>query len=381
MELNGSIFYLHSFLNQPHWAHCWYEFINVVNKRLTKPATNNAALKALLQELKQTALGSRSIDDVITALDNAIAYPNQIKFDNTLYYILGILALLGTLGFGQHVLNLPHRLVTHWDYGILFTFLAGLIASLWVIFSRHSSIKTVSTLIRDEALKHLYNITHSNPALLRRAEQIFTDFQRGNYSQKLEWGKELDFHSELLGLIRVNVVYHHYVDKRVETYTESDGKGGTRTRTRTVYDHYYRQGVIIPAINQVTRLVLSQTRLKKQWHETYMPSSSEFQKQFYVQTDSEFDAAKFLEPTVVLACEQLAKQLDKLTIEFAIDGTLLINQNNTKLLDPAMQFDITEPKKFKQELLNDTSFHTINSILGFVERLIKHTPPHLRKTS
>jgi len=104
-----------------------------------------------------------------------------------------------------------------------------------------------------------------------------------------------------------------------------------------------------------------------------MPASREFEKRFYVQTDSEFNAAKFLEPVVVIACEQLANKLDDLTIEFAYDGSLLINQKNTHLLNPAMNYDITEPEKFKQELLNDTSLFTVNRIFGFVNQIIKHS--------
>ena len=250
--------------------------------------------------------------------------------------------------------------------------IVGLVIAVSMFFARRKKVNKVSRLLRDETLKHLYNMTYCQRQFLDNAEHKFVDFNRGNYSQDVEWGKEIDFHSEA-GLLRASVVYHHYVDRRTETYTESDGKGGTRTRTRTVYDHYYRQGVILPPLNKTTRLVLSESRLSKRWSQSFMPASREFEKNFRVQADSQFDAAKFLEPAVVVACEQLGNKLKNLTIEFAHDGSLLINQHNTNLLNPAMDHDITNPVAFKEELLNDTSLFTVNSIFGFVNQIIRHT--------
>ncbi len=345
---------------------------DVNNESSEKPA-NNKALSAFLKQLKSQVIHSQSIDVVKEALDSAIAYPNQLSYKNSNILIAGLIALLSAVVYWFYLEQQgSYYRYSELDFGIFIICIVGLISALAIYFSRRTKLKKVSTLIRDETLKHLYNMRSCDAAFLNNAENKFVDFNRGNHSQDVEWGKEIDFHSDN-GLIRASVVYHHYVDRRTETYTESDGKGGTRTRTRTVYDHYYRQGVIFPPINKTTHLVLSESRLSKQWQQSFMPASREFEKSFRVQADSQFDAAKFLEPVVVIACEQLSRKLKNVTIEFAHDGSLLINQHNTNLLNPEMEYDITTPEKFKQELLNDTSLFTVNSIFGFVNQLIKHT--------
>ncbi|WP_394496496.1 hypothetical protein [Shewanella sp. ENK2] len=342
-------------------------------KNTTEKPANNQSLSQFLKQLKSQVSHSSSIDVIKDALDTAIHYPNKLSYNNTNLFIVIAIALFSGIGYWFYLEQLTYYYrYTDLDYAVFAVCIITLIIPIWQFFNRRSQIKKVSTLIRDETLKHLYNMRDCDGSFLKDAENKFVDFNRGNYSQKVEWGKEIDFHAES-GLIRASVVYHHYVDRRTETYTESDGKGGTRTRTRTVYDHYYRQGVIIPPINKTTHLVMSESRLSKRWSQRFMPASREFEKAFHVQAQSEFDAAKFLEPAVVVACEQLNNKLKNLTIEFAHDGSLLINQHNTNLLNPAMDYDITEPEKFKQELLNDTSLFTVNSIFGFVNQIIKHT--------
>lgn len=338
-----------------------------------KKRMNNKALTQFIKKLQAKVSDSESIAVVTECLDNAIAYPHQLKYRNTQLYLGILAAIIASIGYWFH-LETQGQLYryTHSDFVIFALCLLSLLVSIFTVFKRQKSLKDLSNLLRDEALKHLYNMTDCGATFLNNAEHKFVDFKRGNYSQNVEWGKEIDFNSEL-GLIRASVVYHHYVDRRTENYQESDGKGGSRTRTRTVYDHYYRQGVIFPAINNTSHLVMSKSKLPKHWQQHFMPASREFEKKFYLQTNSEFNAAKFLEPVVVVACEQLAHKLDDLTIEFAYDGSVLINQKNTHLLNPPMDYDISSPTKFKQELLNETSLFTVNRIFGFVNQIIKHS--------
>ncbi|WP_299568817.1 DUF3137 domain-containing protein [uncultured Shewanella sp.] len=337
-----------------------------------KPA-NNKALSQFLTQLKSQVSRSESIDVVKSALDKAIDYPNQLRYNNTNLYIGMAAAIFAAIGYWFYLEQQGrYYRYSDIDFGVFIFCIISLVVAIYIFVARRKKVDKVSRLLRDETLKHLYNMTDCQQQFLNNAENKFVDFKRGNYSQDLEWGKEIDFHSDL-GLIRASVVYHHYVDRRTETYTESDGKGGTRTRTRTVYDHYYRQGVILPPLNKTTHLVISESRLSKQWSQSFMPASREFEKNFRVQANSQFDAAKFLEPAVVVACEQLGNKLKNLTIEFAHDGSVLINQHNTNLLNPAMDHDITNPAEFKEELLNDTSLFTVNSIFGFVNQIIRHT--------
>lgn len=339
---------------------------------------HNPSLEKFIKKLTVSVSHSQSIDVVKDCLNKTIAYPYQLKFNNNRLYLAILASLLAAIGYWLYLETQSlQRGYTKADLLVFGLCAISLIIIIVKLVSRKNSLSKLSSLLRDETLKHLYNMSDCDAHYLNNASRKFVDFQRGNYSQQLEWGKEIDFHSEL-GLIRASVVYHHYVDKRTETYQESDGKGGTRTRTRTVYDHYYRQGVIFPAVNNTTHLVISQSRLTNKWSQRFMPASREFEKKFRVQTESEFNAAKFLEPVVVIDCEQLASKLNDLTIEFAYDGSLLINQKNTNLLSPAMEYDITLPEKFKQELLNETSLFTVNSIFGFVNQIIKHSASPLK---
>jgi hypothetical protein len=334
---------------------------------------NNKNLSVFIKKTAANIRHSSSIDVIKTELDNAIAYPDALSYSNTTQYILGVITLLASWGYWVYLDSFgDYYRFTNVDYVIFAGLIVGFISCIAIVVSHKTKLTKLSSLFRDETLKHLYNMTDCSGQFLQDVQHKFVDFQRGNYSRDVEWGTEIDFNSDT-GLIRASVVYHHYVDRRTETYTESDGKGGTRTRTRTVYDHFYRQGVILPPINQVRALVMSSSRLTKKWSQSFMPASREFEKRFYIQADSQFGAAKFLEPTVVIACEQLAKKLTNLTIEFAADGSVLINQHKTNLLEPAMDYDITQPEKFKQELLNDTSLYTVNSIFGFVNQIIKHS--------
>ncbi|UJF22594.1 hypothetical protein [Shewanella sp. OMA3-2] len=334
---------------------------------------NNKRLTQFIKKLQAKVSNSKSIEVVTECLDKAIAYPHQLKYRHTPLYLGMIAAIVTSIGYWFY-LDTQGQFYRYANSDLLIFALCllTLFSCIFTVFQRQKRLAMLSNLIRDETLKHLYNMTDCGTTFLNHVEHKFVDFNRGNYSQNIEWGKEIDFNSEL-GLMRASVVYHHYVNKRTETYQESDGKGGSRTRTRTVYDHYYRQGVIFPAVNQTSHLVMSNTRLPKHWQQHFMPASREFEKKFYLQTDSEFNAAKFLEPAVVVACEQLANKLDDLTIEFAYDGSMLINQKNTNLLNPPMDYDISSPEKFKQELLNETSLFTVNRIFGFVNQIIKHS--------
>lgn len=346
--------------------------------KMNGKSINNQALAKFIKKLTVSVSHSESIDVVKDCLNQAIAYPHQLKFNNNRLYLGGLISLLTGIGYWLYLAGQSKQgAFTGTDLFVFGLCAIGVIIAIFKLIRRKNSLSKLSNLLRDETLKHLYNMTDCDANYLNAMTHKFVDFQRGNYSQRLEWGKEIDFHSDL-GLIRASVVYHHYVDKRTETYQVSDGKGGTRTRTRTVYDHYYRQGVIFPIINSTSHLVISQSRLTKKWQQNFMPASREFEKRFRVQAESEFNAAKFLEPVVVIACEQLASKLNDLTIEFAYDGSLLINQKHTNLLKPAMDYDISQPEKFKQELLNETSLSTVNSIFGFVNQIIKHSASPLK---
>ncbi|QBF82021.1 hypothetical protein EXU30_04390 [Shewanella maritima] len=342
-------------------------------QRMDKPY-NNKQLSQFLAKLKRQAAGSASIDTIKDCLDQAIALPYATKYRNQYHYISLLLGTIASIGLWLYLDRLGYSFSyyqqTHWlAFALLFSVIIGCVITLTI---RHKRIKSTSKLLRDETIKHLYNMTECDGIFLAQAQSKFVDFQRGNHSRNIEWGKEIDFHTQA-GVIRASVIHHHYVDQRQETYTETDSKGNTQTRTRTVYDHYHREGVIFPPINKCHSLVMSELRAKKHWPEKFMPASREFEKRFNVQTASEFEAAKFLEPVVVVACEALGKQLPQLTIEFAADGSLLINQNEANLLNPKMDHDITSPRAFKNELLNDTSLDTVNRIFGFVNKIIHHS--------
>ncbi|WP_394129052.1 hypothetical protein [Shewanella maritima] len=331
---------------------------------------DNSALNIFIKQLNEKVTNSENIEAVKESLDEVINFPHQIKFNNMGLILTWIGAILFGCGYVYFKFQQYRPQFDTPDFVILGICFVTFLTALGFISSRKEKIKKLSTLFRNETLKHLYRLEDCDKSFLAEADNKYADFQRGNHSRAVEWGKDIDFNSPT-GLLRASIIHHHYVDKRVETYTDSKGK----TKTRTVYDHYHREGVIFPPINKTNCLVISTIRTSNRWGDSYMPASKEFERLFYVQADSEFTAAKFLEPSVVIACEEAAKQIDKLTIEFAQDGSLLINQNNANLLNPAMDFDITEPEKFKHELLNDTSLYTVNRIFGFVSQIIQHTAP------
>lgn len=323
--------------------------------------TNNAAFKRLIKDAHTACTRARSVDELKVVIEGFARFPYELRFNNTLpNLVLGasvIVALvLAFLIFVRSSLINPF-----WFSPLVFC----AVVSVWVIFSRRNKIINISEAIEARAMRFLYKMRPCSPSFYMQYITRFKDFLRGNYSSDLEECFEFEFEAET-GTQKVYTFTHHYVDEEKTTRTDSDGD----TTTETEYKHYYRQGVIFPNIGRrFHSMLVAEDILKSHWSGRFEPASMRFQKRFNVQGHSDLELAKFLDPSVVLLLEEIGDELADVSIEFAQDGSLLLNCDSKNMLDVKMKYDIRKPDLFSLELFN-SSYKRLDYLLGFGSKLI-----------
>lgn len=332
--------------------------------------TNNTAFKRLIKQAHSACIRASSVDELKAVIEQFVRFPHALKFNNGLPNLfLGISVIAAfVLAFLIYVRAMP--LSAYWF--LPFALVGGI--SFWVIFSRRKQIKNISEAIEAKAMRLLYKMTPCASSFYMQYITRFKDFNRGNYSSDLEDAFEFEFGSgsgsgsdSELGTKKAYTFTHHYVDE-VET-TSTDSKGNTTTHTE--YEHYYRQGVILPDVGgRFHSILVSEDVSKSYWSGRFNPASMKFQKRFDVQGLSDLELAKFLEPSVVLWLEEAGDTLKNLTVEFAADGSLLVNFESKDLLDVKMKYDIRKPELFSTELFN-SSYKQLDYLLGFANQLIQ----------
>lgn len=337
---------------------------------LEKPI-NNESLSIFIKDTTNALEEVQKIKEVEELLDKVIEQPFQIKFNNLKLWMI---TLFFTLVCGGYIFKALNTISYHWDYFDLIFIIILLIGVFWpigLISNRASSITNLNQLFINKTLYLLYKIGPSTQSFVETINDKFFDFDRGNYSQNVSWCKELEFNNENQD-IRVNALQHHYVDERIVVTQVRNGKGGYKTVKKKVYDHYYREGLVFPPIAEFKSLFISHNELRNRYTQTFKPASIVFDEDFYVMTDSEFTAAKFLGPSIVLAFEKLSSQFNGLTFEIAADGTILLNQKETGLLNSDVSSSIVTPVEFKEDLFKNLTLGNVNIMFAFMNDLIKY---------
>jgi hypothetical protein len=190
--------------------------------------------------------------------------------------------------------------------------------SSFTIIERSEALNGLADDIYKKDLIFDNKLTHQKNSLKADSESLlylFFEFSRGGHKNVI---KEMLYghRDELNGEPYDYGVYHyHYVDqsKRI----------GSKGKTETVYHYYDRYGVVID-FGYASSLLISGSHPGKSFSDTYKTGSVAFNKVFYVTTDNEFVASRFLKPAVIVELEDLAKKLPKLNIEINSIGQLCI---------------------------------------------------------
>ena len=337
---------------------------------LEKPIINES-LTVFIKDTTNALKEVQKIKEVEELLDQVIAQPFQIKFNNLKLWMLTLFFALVCSGYIFKALN---TISYHWNYFDLIFIIILLVGFFWpigLISSRASSITNLNQLFIKKTLHLLYKIGPSTQNFVETINNKFVDFDRGNYSQNVSWCKELEFNNEDQN-IRVNALQHHYVIERIVTEKVRNGRGGYKTVKKKVYDHYYREGLVFPPIAEFKSLVISHHEVRKAYTQTFKLASIVFDVKFYVMANSEFSAAKFLGPSVVLAFEKLSSQFNGVTFEIATDGSILLNQKHTGILNSNVSSSIVTPREFKEDLLKNLTLGNVNIMFAFMNNLIKY---------
>lgn len=345
-------------------------------------ATHNARLRQLIDDVAGSIGPSSRKRDLLAAVQKVRDFGEPLHFDNRTPKILGIfgaVALAANVAFAQWG-SLRSKValedLTGMGYdGVLL--LAGVIslvflaASAGLIYSRSNRLPKLS---RDIArysswLTHgLSDINAPGESLLYELSSDFSDYNRGNYSRAITQAIQGEHPGKLYTLPYAHYQLH-YVNKRVVVTTESNGKGGTRLVTKTVYDHFDRYSLVVafPWIEGIA--VRNPGSASLDFEHRIDTASSDFNKAFTLTGHTRMACAKFAKPVTVLHLLAMHKQLRKLNLEFSRHGQLCMSFDDSNLLDFNLPCDLTQPDQFFELIDQGIRLHLLGNALDLVHTL------------
>ncbi len=345
-------------------------------------ATHNARLRQLIREVSSAAAPESDRETLLAAVQLIRDFNGPLRFDNRTPLFIGVFATLlfiAVIAFAQW--GSPEA--KHWltsfatmKYdGVLL--LAGvfalvtLTASFGFMWHRRNLLPTTSEDIARQSSRLTAGlISHTTPRqrLLLDLSSHFGDYARGNYSRELTQALQAVYPGALHELY-YSYFQLHYVNKRIVTTTESDGKGGRRTVTRTVYDHYDRYSLVVefPWVEGITARTGNGSGLDFEHH--YQTASTDFNKAFALSGSSTMACAKFAKPVTVLHLLAMHRQLKGMNLEFSFDGRLCISFENSNMLDFDMPCDLYDAEQFYRYIETGARLPHLEKVLELVHTL------------
>lgn len=345
-------------------------------------ATHNARLKALIQSVEGAISPESNKDELLAAVQQVRDFKEALQFDNSTPKTLGLGSLaviVAAIAFGQWAPLEAKAWLTRlfgMQYGESLS-LVGAVALVVMIASfifmrvRSNRLHKVSEDIARYSSWDtigLYSIDTPREVLLQRLLQDFGDYNRGNYSREITSAANAVYPGAVHEL---PYAYYqlHYVNKRIVTTTESDGKGGTRTVTKTVYDHYDRYSLVIdfPWVEGVTAQTTGGSVLNfEHRHDT---ASSEFNKAFTLSGGTRMACAKFAKPVTVLHLLAMHKHFRGMNLEFSWHGQLCMSFEDSNTLDFDMRCDLSTPDEFHAWIDEGVRLPHLENALAMVHTL------------
>jgi hypothetical protein len=203
---------------------------------------------------------------------------------------------------------------------------------------------------------------------LARLNAQFGDYKRGNYSRELVESIRGVFSGSLRNLA---FEYHrlHYVDQRTEVTVVPDGKGGTKTVTRIVYDHYDRYSLVIDFPWVMGISVRSDGHSQNDYACSMDTASPDFNKSYCLTGRSEMQCAKFIRPSTVLHLIKLFDIVSRPNLEFAESGKLCMSFASSDLLSFGTKFSLHAPQQFYTEISEGVELPRLMSALRWAHSL------------
>lgn len=345
-------------------------------------ATHNARLRQLIRDVDGAVGPFSSQQDLLAAVQRVREFNEPLHFDNSTpktLGILGTLVILAAIAFAQW--GSPGAKawlsgLSRFRYEELLVLLgmAALVCLVICFGLIHSRSNQLPRLSREIA-RHSSWLTHglsnvATPAglLLQQLASQFGDYARGNYSRAITQAVQGQYPGELHSL---PYTYYqlHYVNKRVVVTTESNGKGGTRLVTKTVYDHYDRYSLVIdfPWVEGIAARTSGSSALD--FEHGIDTASSEFNKAFTLTGGTRMACARFAKPVTVLHLLSMHRQLRKLNLEFSWNRQLCMSFDDSNLLDFQLPCDLTQPEAFYALIQQGVRLHLLSNALGLVHAL------------
>ncbi|MCL2914511.1 DUF3137 domain-containing protein [Shewanella corallii] len=193
---------------------------------------------------------------------------------------------------------------------------------------------------------------------------LFREFGRGNHLREvlaLYQGRyEGEQHS-----FDYHLYKFHYVEKKTETYTDSDGK----TRTRTVKYDYYRYGIYLqfPFAKGVSFQGDGRIFLRDK---TFSGTSNDFNRIYKVSTEDTMDAARMLSPLLEEALVKFGEKFSSPVIEINRYGDMCVASKD-KLLVTERVNGLDNPDAFLQEISGHTELEDLKLMLDTVHEMMR----------
>lgn len=254
--------------------------------------------------------------------------------------------------------------------GIAATGIMMLIACGVFVGNRQSLIPDLSSYIAQRSAYAGMGLAYADNLddVLARLQKVFSEYDRGDYSRELTYTLSGVYQGELH---RLEYACHqlHFVNERVVTETVSDGKGGTKTVTKIVYDHFDRHSMTVsfPWVREIT--VRSDDHTQADRAQRWRPTSSDFNRVFALSGVDQISCAKFAKPVTVLHLLKMASALADVNLEFSAGGTLCLSFDNDSLLHFSVPSSLTKPDAFYQAIEAGVRLPHLVAVLGMVHKL------------
>ncbi|ROP59989.1 hypothetical protein EDF81_2813 [Enterobacter sp. BIGb0383] len=339
---------------------------------------HNQRLKALLEQAAQDIEAARSEDQLVAVIERVKAFDGPL-----VYHFVWSKALMIVPCVIAGLMSLIHIAIASpsisEEFLLTIWFPCGVIALCGFMYmsGKNGRIRKLSerlyirNLLLDNRLREL---GAELPALQQRLLTDFFELRRGNHSRQLKAGYE-GYYQGHTHAFTYRFYHLHYVDRRTETYTDSKGN----RKTRTVDTHFDRYGIVMP-FQFVSQMAILSTRVDGLKGVSYQPSSNRFNRQFKVLAGTEMIAARFLKPTIVLACEEAASRFKALNLECNAQASLCMSFGNGEWIASARQkYDFKTPDAFIAEVKEHTVLPELHAALDFIHTLMVYSDSNFQK--
>lgn len=323
-------------------------------------------LSEFLQQISLAVETAQTKDELISVINQVKAFGSPLKFKHSRYKLLAV-----TTGFVATVTGVfSDKIYAQWNYSteplsVLFAFFT--MTLIFFMCRENVDVQSISRRLFFRALlfdKKLKEITSEFVPIESRLFNNYCEFNRGNYSRSITEGYTGRYQGNTYAFDYI--FYHfHYVDKRTERITDSEG----RSTFQTFHYHYDRYGIELD-FRLVRLLAITSKSICGFDGKRYKTSSNRFNRHFRVITGDEMTAARFLKPAVVLVCEEITNKFRELNLEFNKQGGLIMSFDNKKVLHKTRQFDLNYPDEFTHEVSENNSLPELYAALEFIHTLM-----------